>query len=324
MAFFTKKSDPAEKQQRDLEAKLAAQHASRDNLIERRKVAEASAAGHREKARKLAGDGADDTALSTVEAAMRREQDRAATLGDAIGDAEVTIADLEREIAEIIDQRCRAETAAAVTVLTDKWASAGAAFEAAVAELVDLAHESAVITLDAHPLEVFLGAVKQQVPPAAEMVTHVLRDHAKAVLNKTAPASLPKPKPAPVVVVEQRPPMRTLFCLKSIKWREDGRLRTSLQWTDAELPLGLAERALRFGACVGLDHPKRKELLGARGGVHPDVNAVDIIDLDNISDSSGAVYEPPGMQNDAVINANFKRVDRGGPIVGTIPVAKVL
>jgi hypothetical protein len=30
------------------------------------------------------------------------------------------------------------------------------------------------------------------------------------------------------------------------------------------------------------------------------------------------------MQNDAVINANFKRVDRGGPIVGTIPVAKVL
>jgi hypothetical protein len=101
-------------------------------------------------------------------------------------------------------------------------------------------------------------------------------------------------------------------------------LRTSLQWTDAELPLGLAERALRFGACVGLDHPKRKELLGARGGVHPDVNAVDIIDLDNISDSSGAVYEPPGMQNDAVINANFKRVDRGGPIVGTIPVAKVL
>jgi hypothetical protein len=325
MASLFSKTDPAVKRQRDLEAKLAAQRANRDNLTERRKAAMASATTHREKARKLAGDGADDTALSTVEAAMRREQDRAATLGDAIGDAEVTIADLEREIAEIVDQRCRAETVAAVTALVDKWASAGAAFDAAVTQLADLARESAVITLDAHPLHQFLEAVKQQVPPAAEMVANVLQHHAKAVLAGTAPASLPKPEaqPAPAVAVEQKPPTRTLFAMRSIKWREDGRQRTALQWSDVELPEHLAERALRTGACVPLTSEHRKKLLGARGGQHPpSPDTPDLTDLDLLSDASGAIYEPLAAQNDAVITANFKRMDRGGPITGTIAAAR--
>jgi len=308
MALFSK-TDPATKRQRDLEAKLTAQRANRDNLTERRKAAEASAAAHRERARKLAGDGADDTALSAVEAAMRREQDRAATLGDAIGDAEATIANLEREIAETIDQRCRAETAAAVTALADKWVTAGAAFDAAVAQLVDLADESAVITLDARALHVFLDAVRQQVPPAAEVVTSVLRDHAKAVLNKTAPASLPKPAPAAPVVVEQKPPTRTLFAMRSIKWREDGRLRTALQWSDVELSLAVAEKALRCGACVPLTSEHRKKLLGARGGQHPpSPDTPDLTDLDAVSDVSDAKFVNP---NDPVLReANFVVLDR--------------
>jgi hypothetical protein len=205
MAIFNK-TDPAAKRQRDLEAKLKDKRASRDNLIERRKAAEVNAFSHREKARKLAGDGADDAALSAAESAMRREQDRAATLGDALGDVETTIGNLEREIAQVIDQRCRAETAGAVTALADKWATAGAAFDAAVGELADLARDSAVIVLDAHPLRVFLEAVKAQVPPEAGLVTNVLRDHAKAVLAGTAPASLPKPEPDPAQLKAVEPP----------------------------------------------------------------------------------------------------------------------
>jgi hypothetical protein len=205
MAIFSK-ADPAEKRQRDLETKLKDKRASRDNLIERRKSAEASATAHREKARNLAGDGADDAALSAAESAMRREQDRAATLGDALGDVETTVGNLEREIVQIIDQRCRAETAAAVTALADKWAAMGAAFDATVGELADLARESATIVLDAHPLKVFLEAVKQQVPPEAGLVSSVLRDHAKAVLAGTAPASLPKPEAEPAQLRKVEPP----------------------------------------------------------------------------------------------------------------------
>ena len=58
MQFFAK-ADPAEKLQRDLEAKLKAKRGSRDDLVERRKVAEAGAISHREKAVKLASDEGD-------------------------------------------------------------------------------------------------------------------------------------------------------------------------------------------------------------------------------------------------------------------------
>lgn len=118
MAFFTK-SDPAVKSQRDLETKLKAKRPSRDDLVVRRTAAEAGAAKHREKAVKLASDGGDDAALSAAETAMRREQDRAATLSDAIAKTDDAIADLEREIAQLVDQRCRAETVAAINALVE-------------------------------------------------------------------------------------------------------------------------------------------------------------------------------------------------------------
>jgi hypothetical protein len=205
MALFPRASDPQKKAQRDLNAARA----TRDKLIERRNIAETSAAEHREKARKLAREGGDDHALSAAETEMRREQDRTATYNGAISDVEATIADLERKIAQIIDQSCRKETAAAVTALADKWASVGAAFDAAAGELADTARESAVIVLDAHPLQVFLEAVKQQVPPAADVVTNVLRDHARAVLAGTAPASLPKPQAEPAKLTVPEPARET-------------------------------------------------------------------------------------------------------------------
>jgi hypothetical protein len=202
MALFPKASDPQKKAQRDLDAARA----SRYSLIERRKIAETSAAEHRDKARKLARECADDQTLSAAELDMRREQDRTATFTGAISDVEATIADLEREIAQIIDQRCRSETATALTTLADKLAAAATAFDEPAGLLAELARDSALIVLDAYPLQVFMHAVKEQVPPAVAAITNSLRDHARAVLAGTAPASLPKPvaEPGKPKVIEQR------------------------------------------------------------------------------------------------------------------------
>jgi hypothetical protein len=202
MVLFPKASDPQKKAQRDLDAARA----SRNSLFERRKIAETSAAEHRDKARKLAREGADDQTLSAAELDMRREQDRTATFTGAISDVEATIANLEGEIAQIIDQRCRNETAAALTTLADKLAAAATAFDEPAGQLAEMARESALIVLDGHPLQVFMHAVKEQVPPTVAVITNGLRDHAKAVLAGTAPASLPKPvaEPGKPKVIELR------------------------------------------------------------------------------------------------------------------------
>jgi hypothetical protein len=323
MALFHK-TDPALKLQRDLEAKLKAKRTNRDNLIERRKATEASAVAYREKARKLAGDGAEDTALSAAEVAMRGDQDRITTLDGAISDVEAAIASLELEIAGMVDRRCRSETAAAVTALADKWASLGAAFDVAVGQLADLARESAVITLDAHPLQVFLDAVKQQVPPAADVVASVLRDHAKAVLVGTAPAFLPKPEPepAPFKLVEP-PPTELLFTLRSVRWTDaQGVKRIADQYTDAALPPDIARRALKCRACVPISDPRRRELRHAHGGRHPNPqNALDLDDegagrpahMPTVATNRATPVESTivRVQTDPVTGVEFTEYDRG-------------
>ena len=70
------KTDPAVQKQLALEAQLKVRRASRDDLAARRKAAGTNAVVHREKARKLAAEGADDAELSAVETAMRRTGSR--------------------------------------------------------------------------------------------------------------------------------------------------------------------------------------------------------------------------------------------------------
>ena len=205
MALFHK-PDPAKKRQRDLEDKLKASIADRDRIAERLREFQARATERRDAARSLVRDGGDDAKLAIVELEMRAAEDRVDTLTGGLADINNDISELKREIAQVIDLRCREETAAAVNAVADRWASAGAAFDSAVGELADLARESAVIVHDAHLLKVFLEAVQAQVPPEASLVTNVLRDHAKAVLAGTAPASLPKPEPDPSQLKVVEPP----------------------------------------------------------------------------------------------------------------------
>jgi hypothetical protein len=206
MALFHK-SDPAKKRQRDLEDKLKASIADRDKIAERLREFQARATERRDAARSLVRGGGDDAKLAIVESEMRAAEDRVDTLTGGLADIDDDISELKREIAQVIDLRCREETAAAVNAVADGWASAVTAFDVAAGQLADLARESALIVLDARPLKVFLEAVKQQVPPEVGLVSSVLRDHAKAVLAGTAPASLPKPEPAPAQLkaVEQPP-----------------------------------------------------------------------------------------------------------------------
>ncbi|CCE00660.1 hypothetical protein [Bradyrhizobium sp. STM 3809] len=305
MAFFTK-TDPAAKSQRDLESKLKAKRTSRDDLTERRKAAEAAAAVLREKAVKLASDGGDDAALSAAEAAMRREQDRVATLTEALANIDSAIANLEREIASLVDQRCRAETAAAVTAIAKKWRSAGAAFDASLDELVQLARESAIILPDAEPLRVFLEAVQQQVGPEASMITGVLEGHAKAVLAGTAPASLPKPVPPEPVRVVERPLTERMFAMRAVRWHDvNGVERVCDQYEFADVTPSAAQNGRACGAVVDVTDPRCGKLRGAHGGRHPNPQLA--FDLDNERD------RPQGDQSgiDPVLrSASFRVIDR--------------
>src|SRR6266404_5393912 len=123
MALF-EKSDPDLQAQKPAEGMLRAKRRDRDSLAERLGIAEAAIASYRAQARQLAADGADDKEITKIESRMRDSADRSVTLSGAIVDVDKIIAGLEREIDQIVDKRCRAETSIAVNAMADRIAKA--------------------------------------------------------------------------------------------------------------------------------------------------------------------------------------------------------
>jgi hypothetical protein len=170
----------------------------------------------------------------------------------------------------------------------------------------------------------YLRSTSSQIEVAHAFAVQELRSQVNAI--REGQYVIPqKPEPPAVVAVEPAPPTMTVFMLKSARFTDhDGRRKFAGQWTDQAMPAALAERALRHGLAVTTAHPMHETHRGMRGADYV-ADAPDIIDIDLFSDNSGAVCEPPGAQSDPVlIAANFKRIERGGAITGTIPVAKVL
>jgi hypothetical protein len=83
-----------------------------------------------------------------------------------------------------------------------------------------------------------------------------------------------------------------------------------------------ADAALRHGVAVVTTHPMRATHLGMRGSDYV-ADGPDVVDLDElVKEASGARYTGP---NDPVTeSANFRVIDRGGPITGTISVARAM
>jgi hypothetical protein len=160
-------------------------------------------------------------------------------------------------------------------------------------------------------LAAFTRNGQAQIEVAAAFALQELRVMVNAIRDGAAPIPPKKPAPASVAAPEPAPETRSLFCLRSIKWKNaDGRLFNAMQYTDVELPLLLADKALRCGACVPITDERRKTLRDAHGGRHANPNAFDIVDLDNIEEHSGARYVGPGSNDPTLRAANFTPIDR--------------
>jgi len=107
---------------------------------------------------------------------------------------------------------------------------------------------------DAAGLHSFAVRAKAELPGSIEMLTKLIRAYAAAVLAGHAQATLPQveaaaPPPAPP------PPTQWAFSVKPIKWTDaSGTVQTQHAFFEVQLPPVVAARALRKGACVGMDH----------------------------------------------------------------------
>jgi hypothetical protein len=285
---------------------LADAKAARDKLAERLRDAEIAVTDLRQEAERLALDGATDEALSAAEARTREKLERVATLRPSLAKGETIVADLERERDEAADKALREKTSTETEALARRMTEGCAKLVADAAALADWATRAAAVVPEAGGVLNFCNVVGNEIPAASDLIAKLLRVHAQNVLDGRAPSVMPVPPPAYVApAIPPKPPTAQLFCLRSIKWRDDtGQQRSVGQFRDAEVPQRLVARALRSGACVSLDDPRRAKL-HTQGGAPPlDNNALDL-DAD----------EPPRLAEPIMASTppTFTVVDRGPP-----------
>jgi hypothetical protein len=262
MALF-EKIDPDTKQQRDAESALRSKRRDRESLTERLGIAEAAIVSYRAQARQLASEGADDAAISKAEGRMRDSADRCVTLRGAIDDVDKIITGIEREIEQIIDRRCRAETSAAVNAMGDRVQRAAAAFDEAAKELEAASKEGGLIVPESRAISIFTGDANAQLKPATEMVVAALRQHAQGVLSGHAPASLPRPAPEPVKLALVKPPpeMMNVFALKNLKYVNDAGGVTCIGGKKrSDVPESLGRLAISSGLALDISDPRCRDI----------------------------------------------------------------
>jgi hypothetical protein len=102
----------------------------------------------------------------------------------------------------------------------------------------------------------------------------------------------------------------TVFMMRSAHFRDhEGKRRFAGQFTDAQMPISTAQKAMRLGLAVSTADPRRGELNGVRGGDY-NPRGIDVVDIDAAVEA-GVSYIGPGSE------PTTGRTVRVDPVTGT-------
>ncbi|HMF66200.1 MAG TPA: hypothetical protein VK602_01155 [Phyllobacterium sp.] len=257
----------------------------------------------------LSGDLDDQRTLDKLQGAVDTAASTLAGIDDVLAVLVQQKAEAERQLAV---ERERIERAAAADKLHKQVAAIEATLPGYLVQsraLADALSEVAYFHFESGQMAGFLQNTMGQIEIAANFTLAELKVMPDAI--RQGQQAIPRePDAPPVAVSEPAPEMRTVFMLRSGKYRDhDGNARFAVQYEDAALPPIAARNALRCRAAVPVTDPCRANLLGARGG---DINfaAPDVVDLDN-EEATSPPHIAPVMASDPLASANFQVIDRG-------------
>jgi hypothetical protein len=283
--------------------------ANGDRLAARLIAAEQAVVARRHEAEQLALDGAADAALDKAEAALRAALDRQSTIAAASTEAGKLLALLESKLAELADKQTRAATAVTVEAWATRLEEIGEEIGPLLSELADIAAKAFAAQIwDANGLATFSKACVSQIPDGCGLVARSVREYAVRVQTGLAGSTLLQAEAPRAAAVIAPSPVVRLFTLQNVSWTVDGRLMTMGKFTDCDLPVETAKRALACRACAPLDSDARRQWSNTRAITRPDPS--ECVSLD------GA--EIVKLDDTPVVDGQLTRIDRGKPYEATI------
>jgi hypothetical protein len=177
--------------------------------------------------------------------------------------------------------------------LADELSQAAESATSAISALGAITSKVSPIIFEAKGLEAFSVSAKIEVPAATSIIAALLREHGSAVLRGEAAATLPTPEAPSTPTIAPKPVTRRLFTLRSISWTNaDGMLRVAQKFTDVDLPLVVADRAIAAQVCVEMNNPARNPSTHNQWPGHPD--PAQCFSLDEASKPTPIAAEPQG------------------------------
>lgn len=218
--------------------------------------------------RALSGD---DAGLDAAEVAGAAALLRLSSIAAAHTEAEQVLAKLDNQISAALDAKTRAATAREAEALASDLEQAGASFDIAINALAAITAKVSPFVFEARGLEAFSTSSGTEVPSAVSIIASLLREHARSVLAGAAPATLPTPTAPFAPTIAPKPATRSLFTLRAVSWTNgDGALRVAPKFSDAELPLDAADRAIAANVAVEMDSPLRNSSTRGQWPGRPD------------------------------------------------------
>jgi hypothetical protein len=317
MPRFFERGDPAEREQRDLEAQLKGKIDQRVDNAVRLQTAETKLNEARSNVEALALE-ADETALDRALQAKRGAEDKLSALHGTALKIGKEVSDIEAAIDKVVDGRVRRETSAAVATMATRLAEAQVAHDAAALELEAASKEGGILIAESRAVYEFTLSARQQLQPAIQMVVAALHAHAKAVIAGGAPASLPRPvAPAPVLtVVPAAEPVQTIFIKRNVKFLDQaGRTVTIAGNRRHSLPQKLAEEALSTNLALPLSDRRRIRDLEYNAPAFFVPDETSCVWLGTPGAEAPVRSARPGGP---VVHSQFEPMDRGGPFKATL------
>jgi hypothetical protein len=199
MALFT--SNPEKVLQRDHDAART----SRDAIAKRLAAPQDKVHRADEALQRLAREGARDPALVSAEIALDEAERRVSTLQPALAEAEKLLTLLESQLAETLDKKLRAATAAEVEQMAVDIETIAQEIDPILQRMIAITGRAFAAQIwDSNALLTYATASQMQIPLAVEMLAQAMRTHGTRVLAGMERATLLQPA-APHAAVDATP-----------------------------------------------------------------------------------------------------------------------
>lgn len=264
----------------------------RDRITERLAKATHKVEEERHELARLLAEDADDKSVGIVQASHRGALDMAEHVAEALIVAEKHLSDLEKQLADLIDQEQRVETVARINAEAKELTEVKSEFNGVCAKFAEIAGRVGRHTYEGRAIASFMEVAPQEIAAGLAMVCSAMDGYSRRVQAGCAPAKIDEPEGVQTATpATPQPETAGLFAMRNIAWAEGDAIRLHPRGWPVSLPAHIAKHAVELRAALPPGHHEAAQLANSPTRSREMPRIADCVTLDETSAKAKAESE---------------------------------